>query len=1099
MSLTKFAVAAPVKVTMIFVAVLLLGYISMTRLPTNLFPDIRAPKVTTTIRTQGLSPVEVERRINEPLERQLYTIRGVVDVETIARSDSAVIITEFTWDTPLDFAFLDVKKAVADLQRDRQQEIESVSVLRYDPNAAPVMTVGLVGPKGSDLEDLRRLAEQTLKPRFERLEGVANVVVSGGVQREIRIALDQTLLLTYGIDVQTVANALRQSNVNASGGYVSEGTRRFLLKTVGEFQDLEDVRSVVVSRQGETAILLEDVAHVTLEPKEPKGIVLVNGRKGIGLSFYREAESNTVAVADRVKGEIRTLQGWATPEERDAPKQPRRGGMGPGGPGMMAMQQTSTILPPDTSLIVSNDQSEFIRAAIREVRNNAILGGLLAVAVLLLFLRDIRTTLIIAIAIPVSIIATFNLMYFQGLTLNLMTLGGLALGTGMLVDNAIVVLENIFRLRQEGKDAKHSAGEGAKQVSGAIIASTLTTVVVFLPIVYVKGVAGLLFKEQALTVAYSLVASLIVALLLIPMLASRFLSSPPKNLMTSDAGTEDMPQARRNWYTGVLRLALKVRWLVLLLAFGSLGITWVLLQQIPQEFLPRTEQRQIGIRLVMPSGTPIEATEQVVENVLGQVSQYEEAIPNVYARVGESEGDVNANTEDPDGPNTADIYVTLHNWDRPTTVALAAGLGNFRSTELIDALKPGLESIPDLKAEFRLQQGSVLDLIGSSKAPLLIEISGEEIEQLTRLAEDAKQRLEHTDGLLNVRTNILQGSPEVRLRLDKTQLARLGLEVEGVAAALRRRIDGEVAGQIKRESGDVDLHVEVDYGTETLDTLGDIILKTPTGATVPLRTIADFRIERGPREIVRRGQERVAQVMTDLDNIKLSEGIARARAALDDMHRPVGYSLRFTGEEEQRAEAFERLAFALMLSIMLVYMVMASIFESFLQPLLIMFTIPLAGVGVVGGFILTGQTLNVMGLIGVVMLGGIVVNNAIVLLDCVNQVRQHPGIDSRESLVIGCERRLRPVLMTTATTLLGLLPLALGVGQGAELRQAMAIAVLGGLVSSTVLTLIVIPVCQSYLDSALRIVRGWRGRHQLANGASSASVSQPPAEPESGG
>ena len=1096
MSLTKFAVAAPVKVTMIFVAVLLLGYISMTRLPTNLFPDIRAPKVTTTIRTTGLSPVEVERRINEPLERQLYTIRGVVDVQTIARSDSAVVVTEFTWDTPLDFAFLDVKKTVADLQRDRQQEIESVSVLRYDPNAAPVMTVGLIGPEGGDQEDLRRLAEQTLKPRFERLEGVANVVVSGGVQREIRIALDQTLLLTYNIDVQAVANALRQANVNGSGGYVSEGTRRYLLKTVGEFQDLDDVRSVVVTRQGETAVLLEDVAEVTLEPKEPKGIVMVNGKPGVGMSFYREAESNTVAVAERIKGEIRTLQGWVTLAEKDQPKKGRPSQKDPGGPGGgPAAQQESTILPPGATLIVSNDQSEFSRAAIREVRNNAVLGGLLAVAVLLIFLRDIRTTLIIAIAIPVSIIATFNLMYFQGLTLNLMTLGGLALGTGMLVDNAIVVLENIFRLRQSGKDPKTAAGEGARQVSGAIIASTLTTVVVFLPIVFVKGVAGLLFKEQALTVAYSLVASLIVALLLIPMLASRFLAAPPKSLITTDAGTDEAPEVRRNWYTGVLRVALKARALVVLIALASLGLTWVGLKQIPQEFLPHTEQRQVGLRLVMPSGTPIEATQQVVRNVLGQISQYGEAIPNVYARVGESEGEVNANTEDPDGPNTADIYITLHDWDKPTTAALAAGFGDFRSSNLIDALKPGLENIPDMKAEFRLQQGSVLDLIGSSKAPLLIEISGDEIDMLTRLAEEAKQRLEETPGLLNVRTNILQGSPEVRLRLDKIQLARLGLEVEGVAASLRRRIDGEIAGQIKRESGDVDLHVEVNYGTETLDTLGDIVLKTPSGATVPLRTIAEFQIVRGPREIVRRGQERIAQVMTDLDNIKLSEGIGLATASLDGMHRPVGYGLRFTGEEQQRAQAFERLGFALMLSIMLVYMVMASIFESFLQPLLIMFTIPLAGVGVVGGFLLTGQTLNVMGLIGVVMLGGIVVNNAIVLLDCVNQVRTDSSVDSRESLIIGCDRRLRPVLMTTATTLLGLLPLALGVGQGAELRQAMAIAVLGGLVSSTVLTLLVIPVCQSYLDSALRIVRGWRGKRQLANGASSI-VPQPPAEPE---
>ncbi|MBX3728420.1 MAG: efflux RND transporter permease subunit [Candidatus Sumerlaeia bacterium] len=1062
MVLSRFAVSAPVKVTMIFVAVLVLGFISLRRLPTNLFPDIRAPKVTTTLRTVGLSPLEVERRICQPLERQLYTLRGVVDVTTIARADSAVIVTEFSWDTPLDFAFLDVKKAVADLQRQRPTEVESASVLRYDPNAAPVLVVGLVGGEGSNLEDLRRLARQTLRPRFERLEGVANVVVAGGREREARIALDEGRMLAYGLEVAAVVSGLRQENVNATGGYVTEGTRRFLLKAVGEFEDLEDVRRVVVARRGENPILLADVADVEFVEQEPRDIVLVDGVEAVGMSFYREAEGNTVAVSRAIREEIARLEGRA---ETGA-----RRGRGPA----PTTAGEAMLLPPGARLVVANDQAEFIRAAIREVRNNALLGGALAIVILMLFLRDMRTTLIIAVAIPISIIATFNLMYFQGLSLNLMTLGGLALGCGMLVDNAIVVLENIFRLRQEGADRRTAARRGTAQVAAALFASTLTTVVVFLPIVYVRGVAGLLFKEQALTVAYSLAASLLVALLLIPMLASHFLANPPAALASASTDSTAPP---RTVYAGLLRVALRLRWLVVLIAGATMFVAWELLQGIPQEFLPRTEQRQVEIRLVLPTGTPIEGTRRAAETIVGEALRFREAIEVAYARVGESTGEVNANTEDPDGPNTADVYLRLHDWDKPTTAALEANLGNFRSSSLIVALKPRLDDLPDAKADIRVQQGSILELLGTSSAPLLYEIRGEEVGVLTQLAEEAQRRFQATPGLRNVRTNILEGAPEARIALDRVQLARLGLDVQSVATTIRQRLEGEVAGQIKREAGDIDLRVEVDYGEETLDTLRGIVLKTATGAIVPLGNIAEITVERGPREIVRRRQTRAARVMADLDDgVRLSEAITRAQTSLETMRLPGGYVSSFTGEEQQRAEAFERLGFALALSILLVYMVMASIFESFLQPLLIMATIPLAGVGVVAAFLASNQTLNIMGLIGVVMLGGIVVNNAIVLLDCVNQVRaSSPDLPPRDSLVLGCQRRLRPVLMTTLTTLLGLLPLALGVGQGAELRQAMAVAVLGGLLSSTVLTLFVIPVGQSYLDSARDLVRRLRG------------------------
>lgn len=1040
MSLASFSVNAPVKVTMIFVGVLLLGWISLGRLSTNLFPDLVTPRVTISVRSSGLSPGEVERRICEVIERSLYSIRGVTSVQSIARADGAVVVVDFGWDTRMDYAVLEVKKATSDLQRDRPDDVQSTSVIRYDPNARPVVTAALQAPADVDLEAVFRTADQTLKPRFERIDGVANVVVSGGVQREIQVLADESLLLKHELQVSAIVSALKADNVDGAGGWVEEGARRYLVKAVGKFEDPAEVARVVVGRRGDAPILVSDVARVEYAPREPKSIVTLNGRPAVGLSFYREAEGNTVAVAAGIRREI---------------------------------EESAKILPVGWTFLVANDQSTFISEAIGEVKNNAIVGGLLAIVVLLLFLRDVRTTLIVAVAIPVSIIATFNLMYFQGLSLNLMSLGGLALGIGMLVDNAIVVLENIFRLRQQGYDPAEAARQGAGQVAAALVASTLTTVAVFLPIAYVQGLAALLFREQALTVSYSLLGSLLVALLLIPMLAAHFLGGSQGGRLAADPTHGPIPRL----YERLLRLALRYRLVVLLVAVTGLAWAGVAFRGIAQEFLPSTDVRQLSIRLILPSGTPIAATERATEAMLTQLGRYEGALENTFARVGEAEGVVNANIEDPDGPNTSEVLITLKAADQVSTATKALGLGGLTSSRVVEEMKPVLERIQDAKVQFNTSQGSLAELLGTSTAPLIVELAGPDLDVLTRLASDAQGRLAQLPQLINLRTNLLDGNPELRIRLDKVQLARAGLDVNGIATIIRQRLDGEVATRIRNESGDVDIHVSADYTAESLDALRDMTIRTANGTLERLGNMGTFELQRGPREIVRRRQERVAIVLADLaPGVRLSEAIGAATEALQPMTIPGRYRLDFTGEEAQRRESFGSLTFALILSIVLVYMVMASIFESFLQPLLIMATVPLAAVGVVGGLVATGQTINLMSIIGVVMLGGIVVNNAIVLLDCVNQQRAADGgVDLRETLVAGCVQRVRPVLMTTLTTLLGLLPMALGLGSGAELRQALAITVLGGLLSSTALTLFVIPCGQSLLD-------GLRRRRSLPEG-----------------
>ncbi len=1045
MNLAEFAVKAPVKISMIFLLVILLGWISLRRLPINLFPEIQAPRITTEVRTRGLSPQEVERRVAQPFERSLYTVRGVTDVKSISRADTAILITEFTWDTPMDYAFLDVKKAVAEVQRNFGEDIETVTVLRYDPNAQPIITLALVGKENTDQVELRQLAKQILEPQFERIEGVASVVITGGEEREVLIELDEVKILADGLEVREVSNAIVNANVNASGGWIEEGALRYQLKALGELHDLEEIADITVGRRGTVPILLRDVAEVRYVPRERKSVVRFNGNPAVGLAFYKEAQSNTVGVAQAVRED---------------------------------MKRVEKLLPKGIELMVAQDQSGFIRSAISEVKSNAIVGGILAVVVLFLFLRDVRSTTVIGLAIPISVIATFNLMYFMNLSLNLMTLGGLALGIGMLVDNAIVSLENIHRIHSQGRPAREASIQGSREVAGALIASTLTTVVVFLPIVYVHGVSGLLFKEQALTVSFSLLASLVVALLLIPLLAF-WLYRTSETLGTGKPENEkektpEKPNVFLRAYSGILGWALSHRLLVFVIGGVSLVGAVFLARALPQEFFPKTPQREVRLRMVLPPSAPINATDETVKVVEQYLKPLDPVIDHVYVRIGETEEQSTSNVEDPDGPNTADLYIRLKDTENPTTPMLAAGLGGFTSLDLIQRMKPPLERLPDVRAQFEAQQGSVMDLIGGAQAPLLIEIRGSDSQMLTSLAGQIRDELAPLPGLINVRTNITEGAPEALLYLDPTAMAIYGFDTRSLATAISNRLQGSVASNLKSDAGDLDIRVRVGDEADSVSELRTMIFQSPTGARVPLGNLADIRVERGPREIVRRRQERVAYVMADLDRIPLSQAIDEAQTAIGANALPRGYTLAFTGEQQQKKEAFGKLGFALGLSIILVYMVMASIFESLLQPFLILLTIPLAGIGVVGGLVLTGQSLNVMALIGIIMLGGIVVNNAIVLIDRVNQLRAL-GMDARESLIAGSSQRLRPVLMTSLTTVLGLLPLALGFGEGAELRQAMAISVIGGMVSSTVLTLVVIPCTQSVLDGFLRRVRSLLG------------------------
>jgi hydrophobic/amphiphilic exporter-1 (mainly G- bacteria), HAE1 family len=1022
-SLVSLAMRFPVSIYMLFLGILLLGMISLKGLPTNLFPDIAFPRITVVVETDGLSPEEVERRVSRPLERSIATLRNVREVKSISRADQSVVMVDFQWDTNLDFAFLDVKKTVGDLREDTASQ----SIFRFDPNALPVLTLALIEKEQKGQEDkdklpvemrlveLRRLAEKTLKPQLERIDGAAQAEISGGMDSEVLIQVDPNLLTSYNINYKSLSASIANANVNASGGWIEDRNQRYVIRALGQYASLEDIRGTVVGYVGNMPVTLADVStSISRIARERDSLVRYNGVDAVGMAIYKEPDSNTIQTVHRIRKELKNI------EEESA--------------GRYAIK-------------IAYDQSLFINAAINEVQQSALYGVLWAVLVLFLFLRRIRPTLIIAVAIPLSIVATFNLMYFAGLSLNIMTLGGLALGAGMLVDNAIVVLENIFRRQQLGDDAKTAAQHGTTEIGGAIISSTLTTVVVFFPIVYVHGFTGLLFKEQALTVCFSLMASLLAAILLIPVLSAKGLKMGRRK-----------PVKSKTLYTRFLAAILHPVGQIMVIAMVGCAVYWsvTILPTIPRELVPRADQGQFVARLTMPLGSSLSVTDQAMARLEGRLAEFGDQISIYYTNIGESEESVRQAQEIMTGPHRAEISVTLASREIRTVT----------TQQVVDRLEEERKRIYGAKIEFIMQQNSIEEFIRSGDAPITVEVKGESLESLNKEAAMVISRLEQEGAFTNIRSNLSEGFPVADIQLDKTLLANLGMDTEKVAEAVRNQVAGVKTSVFQDEEAEIDIVLEMSRDTvDVLSTLRAMRITGREGRTVRLDEIAKVSLNPGPREILRRGGERYISINADLREVKLSEGVERARAALDDMP----FYATITGEEERRKESFQSLRFALILALILVYMVMASLFESLIHPLTVMFTAPLALVGVIAAFILTGGTLNMMALIGMVMLAGIVVNNAIVLVDAINRILEQSG-DLKSAIIQASQRRLRPILMTSLTTMMALMPMALGVGEGAELRAPMAIAVIGGLFSSTLLTLVVIPVVYLWAERFSRRV-----------------------------
>ncbi|MFQ5629825.1 MAG: efflux RND transporter permease subunit, partial [bacterium] len=1035
MKLVQFSISRPVTIAMLMVAVVVFGMVAFDRLPINLLPDISYPTLTIRTEYEGTAPGEIEYLISKPIEETVGVVSGVVRTNSISRPGMSDVIIEFEWATNMDFASLDVREKLDMLNL--PQGSESPILLRFDPSLDPIMRVALAGE--DDLIALRLLAEERIKQEIESLEGVASVQVSGGLEEEIQINVNEGKLAQLGMPITTVASRLSQENVNLTGGLLKDGEAEFLVRTLNEFQRPDEMQDIVVGMRGNVPVLLKDVASVVKSHKERKVITHLNGQESVEIAIYKEADKNTVKVADAVKAQLNAIKA----------------------------EYARFNVPINMTIV--NDQSQFIENSVDEVLNTAIFGGILAIIVLYIFLRNFWSTFIIGWSIPISVIVTFFFMYTSDVSLNIMSLGGLALGVGMLVDNAIVVLEAIDRYKRDGLSLVEASDKGASEVGKAVIASTLTTVCVFVPIIFVEGIAGQLFNDQALTVTFSLLASLIVALTLIPMLSSRqyrpfsesskeksktrkalagiFVSAPAAvisffgKIFSAILGVfsklfgwlltafDNLVQKLGERYPVFLESVLQRRGRFLLATVVVFALSIFGARFIGTELIPEVSQGEFFVDVLLPIGTPVEDTDEVIE-YMSQLTRQVPGVASVYTVSGTAAQMGFSATEERE--NLGQLHVKLEQ-------DLIGG-GEQR---IMEQLRQKFISVPGI--EYKFSRPTLF----SFKTPIEVEVRGYNLQELERISLTLAAGMREIPGLRDVKASTEGGNPEVQIVFNRRKVAQMGLDILTIGSIVRNKVQGEVSTELNRQDRKVDIRIR--NREEDRNSVEDLRRLTinPNGVVpISLASVADLKLERGPSEIRRVDQERVALVTANLAGRDLGSVARDIQAAIDGLILPPDFRVTFGGQQKEMTTSFDSMSLAIALAIFLVYLVMASQFESLVQPFIIMFTIPFALIGVVLTLLILQIPISVVVLIGLIMLAGIVVNNAIVLLDYINQLRSR-GIAKREAIKQAGQVRLRPILMTTMTTVLGLLPMAIGIGEGAELRTPMAITVIGGLLIGT--------------------------------------------------
>lgn len=1026
MSLSGLAVKRPVFVLMIILALLVLGAISYSRMPVELMSSVEFPFVTVITAYSGAGPEEVETLISKPLEEQLSSLPRVRRVYSTSEEGASVVFIEFVLGTDVDTATADVRQRVDIVKPTLPRDAAEPTVAKFDFGSQPIMILGMGGALSGF--ELRQLADTIVKPRFERVDGVAAVNVSGGRTREIRVEVDQDRLRALGISVLQIENVLRAENLNIPSGRIKQGDQEFLVRVMGQFRSVDEIGAVRIPHQG-GAVLLHDVARISDTLKEPDRLTRLNGRDSVGITIQKQSDANTVAVADGVHAAIRDLR---------------------------------AALPPDVTIETALDASLFIRDSVADVQGNLILGSILATVVVFLFLHNVRNTLIIALALPTAIVATYIPMFFAGFSLNMLSLLGLAIAIGLMIDNAIVVNENISRHLQETPDPREAARRGAKEIELAVMAANTANVAVFLPIAFMSGLIGQFFRQFGLTVVFANLFSILVGFTLTPMLSARWLRPRTAEVQPGRAARLFARWDRfYDWiaerYRGTLSWSLLHRGRVLLVAavlfIVAVGI--VASPLVGKEFFPMGDYGEFQIDLEMPPGSSLAQTDRATKAVEAQLRATPE-VSTFFTLVGASDTGFGFAEG---GSQRAQIFVKLTSRD-----ARQRGVA-----DVMEDLRARVRDVPAATVKVGSQG------VAGGTSPVQLEITGPDPQVLARLGEQVRQAVASTPGTRNVDTNLRPGKAEVQIGLDRVRLAELGLTTAEIGSQLRTYISGTATTKYRIAGSEYDITVQArEEDRDAVRELGALRVGQVNGTPIRLSDVGRMELRRGPITIARLNRQRLVTVEAGLVDRPLGAVVSEIQGKLKGVPVPPGYSIAFAGEAQFQQETFSDMFFALGLGILLVYMTIAAQFESLLNPFAIMFSLPLAGIGVFFMLFVTRTTVNMMSLLGIMMLAGIVVNNAILLIEFVTQLRER-GVPRREAILQAGQTRLRPILMTALVSIMGGLPVALGIGSsGAEWRKPLGIAVLGGLTTSTFLTLFVIPVVYTLLDDLA--ARGRRRR-----------------------
>jgi HAE1 family hydrophobic/amphiphilic exporter-1 len=1038
MSMPRFAIQRPIMMAMICSIVVLLGAISLTRLPVDLLPDIQQPTITVRVNYPGVGPLEMEELITRPLEQALSATAGLEQINSTSQEGNSNLRLNFSWGIDLNEAMNDMRTRIDRVRGRLPEDADPPTIFKFDSNSAPIMGLGVEGEY--DSVTLREMAENILSPRLERVPGVASVTVNGGLRRQIHVELSKEKIQALDLSVDRVVNILKTENQNIPLGEIYRGDMTYLVRSQGQFSDLDQIRDLVVLTKGGVPVYLKNIAEVTDSTEDVRSVLRINGRAAVRMNVQKQSGTNTVQIAELVRKEVERVN-------REVP---------------------------GVKLTVIDDSARFIERSINAVKEHVMIGSVLVIVVIFLFLRNFRSTLIVATSIPISVIGTFALLYFSGLTLNTMTFGGLALGVGMVVDAAIVVLENSFRhMEHHGKDRLTASIDGSEEVWSAILSSILTHIAVFVPLLFLTGVSSIMFRQLSVVVVFSLLMSLFVAVTLVPVLCSKLLVLPPPADKRRGLGgrlytfSERALDKMDDGYRRLIHMALAHRLTVIGVSVASVVAAIVILPTIPTELSSQADEGQVNVRVELAIGTRVERTDAVLQRLEQMLPTLVPEARDIIVNGGGGQG------FGPGGGSghRGNIQIMLSPKDERT-----------RSSEQIAMeLRRQLSGLPGVIIRANASGGNnqmarFLSGGNNDGGRLALEIRGEDLDDARRLAQGAKSLMDTTAGIADARVGRDEGRPELAVHVDRPKAALLGLTVTDIANTIRTNVAGTQAAMYREKGNEYPIVVRLrQEERQQISDVHDVLVTTTMGQVMPAKNLVTVENETGPVQIERKNQQRIVTVSAEPETT-LSEAVHAVEARLPELGVPQDFNVGFGAEVEEQAKAFNQLRMVLILALVLVYAVMASQYESLRDPFIIMFSVPTAAIGVVLALKLTGTSFNMQAYIGIIMLAGIVVSNGILLVDYTNVLRRRDGLPLREAVELAGRTRLRPILMTSIATALGLVPMSLGIGEGSELQVPLARVVIGGLTTSLLITLVLVPTVYTIFEEGFSAP--WKRPHE---------------------